>query len=68
MKIAGTSSGPFSNFTKENHETFSRLKWKWFHSQLEKGDPNRPAVVEEIKLDFKAELDNNISREESFVP
>jgi hypothetical protein len=29
LKLAGTSSRPFSNFTKENIETFTRLKWRW---------------------------------------
>ena len=36
MKIAGTSSRAFKDFTKENYDTFSRLKWKWINSTLAK--------------------------------
>lgn len=34
LKIAGTSSRAFKNFTKENYDTFSRLKWKWLNSAI----------------------------------
>jgi hypothetical protein len=34
LKIAGTSSRPFKNFTKENYDTFTRLKWRWLNSTI----------------------------------
>jgi hypothetical protein len=34
LKIAGTSSRPFKDFTKENYDTFSRLKWRWLNSAI----------------------------------
>jgi hypothetical protein len=35
LKIAGTSSRPFKNFTKENYDTFTRLKWRWLNSTID---------------------------------
>jgi hypothetical protein len=46
MKIAGTSSRSFKDFSKENYDTFSRLKWKWLNSAI----ANRPQA-EELKND-----------------
>jgi hypothetical protein len=34
LKIAGTSYRAFKNFTKENYDSFSRLKWKWVNSAI----------------------------------
>lgn len=34
LKIAGTSSRAFKNFTKENYDTFTRLKWRWLNSAM----------------------------------
>ena len=50
LKIAGTSSRAFKDFSKENYDTFSRLKWKWLNSVI----ANRPQA-EELKNDFPRE-------------
>ena len=34
LKIAGTTSRPFKDFTKENYDTFARLKWRWLNSAI----------------------------------
>ena len=36
LQTAGTSLRPFSNFTAKNHETFTRLKWRWVNKHLQK--------------------------------
>jgi len=42
LKIAGTSSRAFKDFTKENYDTFSRLKWRWLNSTI----ANKPQLEE----------------------
>jgi len=50
LKIAGTSSRTFKDFTKENYDTFSRLKWRWLNSAM----ANKPQA-EESKNDKQKE-------------
>ena len=45
LKIAGTSSKTFNDFTKENYDTFSRLKWRWLNSVI----ANKPQAEESKK-------------------
>ena len=47
LKIAGTSSRAFKDFSKENYDTFSRLKWKWLANAI----ANQPQV-EDLKNDY----------------
>ena len=34
LNIAATSSRPFTNFSQENYDYLTRLKWKWIHKNL----------------------------------
>jgi hypothetical protein len=46
MKIACTSSRPFTGFTQENYDSLTRLKWRWYG---EKVNPNNQDQAEEVK-------------------
>ncbi len=46
MKIAGTSSRPFTEFTQEDYDALTRLKWRWFGSKI---NANNQGPVEEAK-------------------
>jgi hypothetical protein len=46
MKIAGTSSRPFTEFTQEDYDALTRLKWRWFGSKI---NVNNQGPVEEAK-------------------
>ena len=34
MKVAATSSRPFTEFTQANYDTLTRLKWRWLASKI----------------------------------
>ena len=34
LRIAATSSSPFTDFSKENYDTFTRLKWRWVENNI----------------------------------
>ncbi len=34
LNIAATSSRPFTNFSQDNYDSLTRLKWKWIHKNL----------------------------------
>jgi hypothetical protein len=46
LKIACTSSRPFTGFTQENYDALTRLKWRWYG---EKVDQNNQGQAEEVK-------------------
>jgi hypothetical protein len=46
LKIAATSSRPFTDFKQENNETLTRLKWRWLASRVSN---NNQGPVEEVK-------------------
>jgi hypothetical protein len=47
LKIAGTSSRPFTDFTQANNDTLTRLKWRWL--SLRVGVNNQVLPEEEVK-------------------
>ena len=49
LRIAGTSSRAFQNFTKENYDTFSRLKWRWLNSAIVKKSPAEESKNDKLK-------------------
>jgi hypothetical protein len=46
MKILGTSTRPFTDFTQANNDTLTRLKWRWLSSRV---NNNNQGPVEEVK-------------------
>jgi hypothetical protein len=46
LKIAATSSRPFTDFKQENNDTLTRLKWRWLASRI---NVNNQGPVEEVK-------------------
>jgi hypothetical protein len=34
LRIAATSSRPFADFSKENYDTLTRLKWRWVENNI----------------------------------
>ena len=46
MKIAATSSRPFTDFKQANNDTLTRLKWRWLASRV---SFNNQGPVEEVK-------------------
>jgi hypothetical protein len=52
LKIAGTSSRAFNNFTKENYDTFNRLKWRWLNSAILSKPHEEEKKIEELKVDL----------------
>jgi hypothetical protein len=46
MKVVATSFRPFTDFTQENYDTLTRLKWRWLASKI---DSNNQASFEEVK-------------------
>lgn len=56
--VAGTSSRPFSHFTKENFEMLMRLKWRWVACNM---SPNKLPAFEEAKsVGETPPLNNNV--------
>jgi hypothetical protein len=47
LKIAGTSSRPFTDFTQANNETLTRLKWRWLSTRVCLNNQGQPE--EEVK-------------------
>lgn len=48
MKLAATSSSPFTDFKQENYDSLTRLKWRWLSSRLGDG-----GIAEEAKSEFQ---------------
>ena len=53
LKIAGTSSRAFQDFTKENYDTFSRLKWRWLNSAIANKPPAEESKNDKLKEEVK---------------
>jgi len=34
LRIAATSSQPFADFTQENYDSLTRLKWRWVENNI----------------------------------
>jgi hypothetical protein len=47
MKLAATSSRPFTGFSQQNYDSLTRLKWRWLGSRLGDG------IAEEAKSEFQ---------------
>ena len=47
LKIAGTSSCPFTDFTQHNNDILTRLKWRWLNKTLSSSIQTVP--IEEVK-------------------
>ncbi len=47
LKIAATSSLPFTGFSPENYDSLTRLKWRWVNSQIGNG------ILEEAKSEVQ---------------
>ena len=46
LKIAATSCRPFTDFKQANHDSLTRLKWRWLSSKV---SLNNHGPVEEVK-------------------
>jgi hypothetical protein len=50
LEIAATSSRPFADFSKDNMDTLTRLKWRWVNNHLSrKVSQEEPQNQEETK-------------------
>jgi hypothetical protein len=57
LKIAATSSRPFTAFTQANYDSLSRLKWRWLDKKLSFNNQAVHVPMEEAKN--QPELQNN---------
>lgn len=49
LRLAGTSSQPFADFSKENYDSFTRLKWRWAEDNFKLKSSDQDLKLEESK-------------------
>jgi hypothetical protein len=47
LQIAAISSRPFADFSKENYDTLTRLKWRWVEENIASKIPQSAEHQEE---------------------